>query len=59
MLPMQQHHVEVLSIGEFSQLIDLLKRICSFTRGHFRHNPIAIAGDSFQGDSEHPVHFGV
>ena len=27
MLPMEQHDVEVLGIGEFAQLIDLLLRI--------------------------------
>ena len=58
-LPVQQHHVEVLGIGEFAQLVDLLQRIHAFTRGHLRHQPIAIPRNALQRHAEHPVHLAV
>src|SRR5437870_1630651 len=59
MLPVQQHHVEVLGIREFAQLVDFLLRIHTFSGRHLRHKLIIIARNALQGHSEHPVHVAV
>src|ERR1700722_5346732 len=59
MLPVQQHHVEILGIREFAQLVDFILRIHTFPSGHLRHNPIAIARNALQSHSEHPVHVAI
>ncbi len=58
-LVVQQHDVEVFGVGELAQLIDLGLRIHAFARGHLRHQPVGIARDALQRNTEHPVHVAV
>jgi triose/dihydroxyacetone kinase / FAD-AMP lyase (cyclizing) len=56
MLPVEKDYVEVVGPGELAQLVDFLLWIYAVMRRDLGHQPIAIARNALQGDSEHLVH---
>jgi len=58
-LPVQEHDVEIFGVRELAQFVDLLQRVAVLTRGHLRHQPVAIPRNAFQRQAEHAVHIAV
>src|SRR5258708_36825047 len=58
-LPVQQHDVEILRIGELPQLIELFQRVYARARGDLGHEAVAIARNAFQGHAQHAVHLAI
>jgi hypothetical protein len=58
-LPVEQHDVEVVRVGEAAELVELLLRIDAVAGRHFRHQLVAVARNALQGDAQHPVHLAV
>jgi triose/dihydroxyacetone kinase / FAD-AMP lyase (cyclizing) len=56
MLPVQKDYVEVVGFGGLAQLVDFFLRIDAVMGRDLGHQPIAIARNSLQGDSQHLVH---
>ena len=59
MLVVQQHDVEVIGVGELSQLVELLLRLDAVAGRHLGHELVAVARNALQGDAEHLVHLAV
>ncbi len=52
-LDMQQHDIEVVGIAVLAQLVELLRRVGVVGGLHLGHEPVAVAGEAFEGHAEH------
>ena len=59
MLPVQQHDVEIVRVGQLAQLVDFGLWIDTVVRSDFGHQPVAVARDALQRNAQHPVHVAI
>ncbi len=55
-LPVEQHHVEVVGVDLFAQLVDALVGVAAIEGRHLGHELIGVARNAFERDAEHGVH---
>src|SRR6266404_4266478 len=59
-LPVQKHDVEIVRVGELTQLVEFFSGIYAIVeRGDLGHDAVGISRNAFQGDAQHAVHFPV
>jgi hypothetical protein len=59
-LPVQQHDVEVVGVGQGAQLVEFLLRVDALVgRRHLGHQLVGVPGNPLQGDPQHLVHLAV
>ena len=58
-LIVEEHDVEIICSGKLAELVNFVLGIDAFAGGDLGHEAVAVAGDAFEGDAEHLVHFAV